>query len=63
MKEQQKDETEMSYSESKLLMDEIAPIETVNQENPSFHRVSTELLPEDEDIFRKLNIPWLPSEL
>ena len=43
-------------------MDENAPDETYNQENPSVHGVSTEFLPEDEDIFRKLNIPWLPSE-
>ena len=53
----------MSYSGNNLLMDENAPNETHNQENPSVHGVSTELLPEDEDIFRKLNIPWLPSEL
>ena len=63
LKEQQKDETEISYSENKLLMDENAPAETDNQENPSVHDTSTELLPEDEEIFRKLNIPWLPSEL
>ena len=63
LKEQQKDETEMSYSGNKLLMDENAPNETDNQENPSVHDASTELLPEDEEIFRKLNIPWLPSEL
>ena len=63
LKEQQKEEMEASYSENKLLMDENAPDETNNQENPSFHGVSTELLLEDEDIFRKLNIPWLPSEL
>ena len=44
-------------------MDEIPPTKIVNQENPSVHGVSTKLLPEDEDIFRKLNIPWLPSEL
>ena len=44
-------------------MDENAPTETDNQENPSVHDASTELLPEDEQIFRKLNIPWLPSEL
>ena len=44
-------------------MDEIAPTETVNQEKPSVHGVSSELFPEDEDIFRKLNIPWLPSKL
>ena len=38
-------------------MDENAPNETENQENLSVHGVSTELLHEDEDIFRKLNIP------
>ena len=63
LKEQQKDETEMSYSENKLLRDENAPAETDNQENPSVHDTSTKLLPEDEEIFRKLNIPWLASEL
>ena len=44
-------------------MDENAPVETDNQEKPSVHDTSTELLHEDEEIFRKLNIPWLPSEL
>ena len=44
-------------------MDENAPAETDNQENPSFHDTSTEMLPKDEEIFRKLNIPWLPIEL
>ena len=63
MKEQQKDETEISYSENKLLMDENAPAKTNDQENASVHDTSTELLPEDEEIFRKLNIPWLPREL
>ena len=63
LKEQQKENIEVSYSENKLLMDEIAPTEKDNQEDPSVYGVSTELLPEDEDIFRNLNIPWLPSEL
>ena len=63
LKEQQKEEMEASYSENKLLMDENAPDEIDNQENPSVHGVSTELLPEDEDIFRKLNNPWFPSEV
>ena len=63
LKEQQKEEMEASYSENKLPMDETAPDETDNQENISVPGVSTELLHEEEDIFRKLNIPWLPSEL
>ena len=45
------------------LIDENVPGETDNQENPSFHDTSTELLPKDEEIFRKINIPWLPNEL
>ena len=53
----------MSYSEDQQLIDEIAPAETINQENPSIHGVSSKLLQEDEDIFRKLDIPWLPSEI
>ena len=48
LKEQQKEEMEASFSENKLLMDENAPDEIDNQENPSVHGVSTELLPEDE---------------
>ena len=63
LKEKQREEMEASYSENKLLMDENAPDETSNQENPSVQGVTTELLPKDEEIFRKLNIPWLPSEL
>ena len=63
LKKQQKEDIEVSYSENKLLMDEIAPTKTDNQEDPSVYGVSTELLPKDEDIFRNLNIPWLPSEL
>ena len=44
-------------------MDETAPNEIENQENLSVPGVSTELLQEDEDIFKKLNITWPPSEL
>ena len=63
LKEQKKEEVDASYSENKLLMDGNTPDETNNQEIPSFPGVSTKLLHEDEDIFRNLNIPWLPSEI
>ena len=52
-----------SYSENKMLMDENALDKTDTQEIPSVPSVSTRLLQEDEDIFRKLDIPWLPSEI
>ena len=63
LKEQQKEEVDASYSENKLLMDENAPDETDTQEIPSVPGVSTKLLQEDEDIFRKLYIPWLPNKI
>ena len=45
------------------MIDENVRGETDTQENPSFHDTSTELLPEDKEIFRRLKIPWLPNEL
>ena len=39
----------------------MAPTETINQENPTIHGISSELLSDDEDIFRRLYIPWFPS--
>ena len=44
-------------------MDESTAAEGVSQENPIVHGVSSRLLQEDEDIFRRLDIPWLPSEM
>ena len=63
LKEQQKNEIEVSHSENKLMVDENVPSENETQENLSFHDTPTELLPEDEEIYRRLNIPWLPNEL
>ena len=45
------------------MVDENVPGETEIQENLSFHDTPTELLPGDEEIYRRLNIPWLPNEL
>ena len=63
LKEQQTEEVDASYSENKMLMDENAPDKIDTQEIPSVPSVSTKLLQEDEDIFRKLDTPWLPSEI
>ena len=63
LKEQQKGEIEVSHSENKLMVDENVPYETETKENLSFHETPTELLPEDEEIYRRLNIPWLPKEV
>ena len=45
------------------MIDETTPTETTNQEIPMVHGVSSELLPKDEDIFRRLDIPWFPNEM
>ena len=63
LKQQEKKETEVSYSEDQHLMDETTPTEAASQENPIVHGVSSRLLQEDEDIFRRLDIPWFPSEM
>ena len=63
MKQQQKKETKVSYSEDQHLIDETTPTETASQENPISHDMSSRLLQEDEDIFIRLDIPWFPSEM
>ena len=62
LKEQQKKEVEVSHSEDQQLIEEAIPKETDTQENPSIPDISINLLEEDVDIFRKLNIPWMTSD-
>ena len=38
-------------------------VKLILNKTQSFHDTSTELMPEDEEIFIRLNIPWLPNEL
>ena len=63
LKEQQKKEVEVSHSEDQQLIEEATPTEAVNQENPMVHGVSSDPFPNGEDIFIKLDIPWLPSDM
>ena len=63
LKEQQEGEIEVSHSENKLMVDENVLGENETKENLIFHETPTELLPEDEEIYRRLNIPWLPNEM
>ena len=63
LKEQQEGEIEVSHLENKLLVDENVLGETETQENLSFHDNPIELLPKDQEIYRRLNIPWLPNEI
>ena len=45
------------------MVEENVPCEAETEENLSFPETPTELLPEDEEIYRRLNIPWLPNEM
>ena len=63
LKEQQKDEIEVSHSENNMMVEENVLRENETKENLSFHETPTELLLEDEEIYRRLNIPWLPHEM
>ena len=53
LRQHQEEKTEVPYVEVQSLKDEAIPKE----------EISTDLLVEDADIFRKLNIPWMPSEM
>ena len=63
LKQQQEKETEISYDEDQLKINEVIPNKTLTQENPSIPDISANLLQEDEDIFRRLKIPWMPSDV
>ena len=63
IKEEQQKEAEVSYSKDQLLIDEDIPKEADTQENPRIPDISIDLLEEDADIFRKLNIPWIPTDV
>ena len=63
LEQQQEKKTKVSYDEDQLLIDEATPAETNIQENPSMPDISINLLEEDADIFRKLNIPWMPTDV
>ena len=44
------------------MKDEATLKNTNTHGNPSIPDISTDLLDEDADIFRKLDIPWMPSD-
>ena len=61
LKQQQEKEVEVSHSEDQHLIDETTLAEVASQENPIVYSISSGPLQEDEDLFRRLDIPWLPS--
>ena len=63
LQEQQEGEIKDSHSEKKVMVEENVPCEAETEENLSFPEIPSKLLPEDEEIYKKLNIPWLPHEM
>ena len=63
IQEQQLNETKISCSEKKETVGEEAPCNAENEEFPKFHVTSSELMEEDEEIYKKLKIPWIPEGL
>ena len=63
LQEQQEGEIKASHSEKKVMVEENVPCEAETEENLSFPGNPTELLPEDEEIYKILNIPWLLNEM
>ena len=62
LEQQQEEKAEVPYVEDQKLKDEVIPKEADILEDPNIPDISANLLQEDEDIFRKLNIPWMPSD-
>ena len=63
LQEQQEGEIKSSYLEKNVMAEEKVPCKAQSEENLGFPGTPTELLQEDEEIYRRLNIPWLPNEM
>ena len=63
LQEQQEGEIKASYLEKKVMVEEKVPCEAETEEHIGLHETPSELFPEDEEIYKRLNIPWLPNEM
>ena len=45
------------------MVEEKVPCKAESEEHLGFPGTPTKLLQEDEEIYRRLNIPWLPNEM
>ena len=63
LQEQQEGEIKGSYSEENVMVEEKVPGKPESEEHLGFLETPTELFPEDEEIYKRLNIPWLPNEM
>ena len=56
--EKQQSEEKNSWLEKKEMVEEKVPCKAESEEHPGFLVTSTELMEEDEEIYKKLKIPW-----
>ena len=63
LQEQQQGEVKSSCLEKKEMVEEKAPCNAENEELPKFPVTYTGLMEEDEEIYKKLKIPWIPEGL
>ena len=63
LQEQQEGEIKSAYSEKNVMVEKEVPCKVESEEHLGFPGTPTELLQEDEEIYRRLNIPWLPNEM
>ena len=63
LQEQQEAKIKGSYSKENAMVEENVPGKAESEEHVGFSENPTELFPEDEEIYKRLNIPWLPNEM
>ena len=63
LQEQQEGEIKGSYSEKNVMVEEKVPCKAESEEYLGFPETPIELLLEYEEIYKRLNIPWLPNEM
>ena len=61
LQEQQQSEVKISCLEKKEIDQEEVSCNTEKEEHPKFPVTSTELMNEDEEIYKRLKIPWTPE--
>ena len=61
IQEQQQSDLKSSRVEKREIIEEEVHCNVEAEEHPEIHVTFTELLKEDEEIFRKLKMPWIPK--
>ena len=63
LQEQQEGEIKGSYLEENVMVEEKVPGKVESEEQLGFPETPRELLSKDEEIYKRLNIPWNPNQM